>query len=146
MVASGFLVTNGSEAFYSAYESMVEQAMDRQPGVRIQVDRSRAGNAFSFDIELTNLSEVTLSSSGNGATVNVLVFEEGVEGGATGRFVRGVGEAPIVDLEPGQTASFAVQVTPNDPDWPNLHSVVLVDYRPRGTIGHYETLQAAYQP
>ncbi len=145
MVASGFLVTNGSESFYSAYESLVEQALDRPPTARIQVERSRVGNAFSFAIDVTNLSDVTLSSAANGATVNVLVFEEGAEGAVTDRYVRGVAETPINDLEPGQTASFSVEVTPNNPDWPSLHSVVLVDYRPRGTIGHYETLQAADQ-
>ena len=42
--------------------------------------------------------------------------------------------------------SFTVEIAPQGVvDWDKVHSVVIADYRPGGTTGAYDTLQAAHE-
>ena len=92
---------------------------------------------------MTNLSGTDLSPS-NGATVHALVYEE-TKVNLTGRFVR---DAPYVAINPalahGDTRVFSLDSTPlTGVDWDKIDVIVIVDYRPGGATGPYDTLQAA---
>ena len=144
MVDSGNQISNGSVAFAQRYRAMVDAALQRPAAARLQVDRERVGNSFQFDIALTNLSDVTLSSA-NSATLHVIVYEE-AHAGDTDRWVRAATMRSISNLPPGETASFSAEIAPQGVvDWDKVHSVVIADYRPGGATGAYDTLQAAHQ-
>ncbi len=143
MVDSGQSITSGSENFYQKYRSMVEAALLRPPRARLEVSRERIGSTFRFDIELTNLSGVTLDSS-NAAKLHVIVYEEKhvVD---TDRWVRAAEGHAISNLAAGQTGNFTIEVTLQGVDWDKIHTVVLADYRPDGASGSFDTLQAVHQ-
>jgi len=144
MVDSGNQISNGSVAFAQRYRAMVDAALQRPAAARLEVNRERIGNSFRFDIALTNLSGVTLSSA-NSATLHVIVYEE-AHVGDTDRWVRAATTRSISNLPPGEAASFTVEIAPQGVvDWDKVHSVVIADYRPGGTTGAYDTLQAAHE-
>jgi hypothetical protein len=144
MVDSGNQISNGSVAFAQRYRAMVDAALQRPAAARLEVSRERVGNSFQFDIALTNLSDVTLSSA-NSATLHVIVYEE-AHVGDTDRWVRAATFRSISSLPSGESASFSVEIAPAGVvDWDKLHSVVIADYRSGGTTGAYDTLQAAHQ-
>ena len=144
MVDSGNQISNGSVAFAQRYRAMVDAALERPAAARLEVNRERVGSSFRFDIELTNLSDVTLSSA-NSATLHVIVYEE-AHVGDTDRWVRAATYRSISSLPPGETASFSVEIAPQGVvDWDKVHSIVLADYRPGGATGAYDTLQAAHE-
>jgi hypothetical protein len=144
MVDSGNQISNGSVAFAQRYRAMVDAALQRPAAARLEVDRERVGNSFRFDIALTNLSDVTLSSA-NSATLHVIVYEE-AHVGDTDRWVRAATAQPISTLAPGETGTFTAEVAPQGVvDWDKVHSVVIADYRPGGASGAYDTLQAVHQ-
>jgi len=144
MVDSGNQISNGSVAFAQRYRSMVDAALQRPASARLEVSRERVGSSFHFDISLTNLSDVTLSSA-NSASLHVIVYEE-AHVGDTDRWVRAATFRSISNLEPEATASFTVEIAPQGVvDWDKVHSVVIADYRPGGASGAYDTLQAAHE-
>jgi hypothetical protein len=144
MVDSGNQISNGSVAFAQRYRAMVDAALQRPAAGRLEVHRERVGNAFRFEIELTNLSDETLSAA-NSATLHVIVYEE-AHVGDTDRWVRAATYRSISTLPPGEAASFTVELAPlGVVDWDKLHSVVIADYRLGGATGAYDTLQASHQ-
>ena len=106
-------------------------------------------NRIHFDIELTNLSGVTLSS-GNAAAVHAIVYEEHTPvdpttDHITKRIVRAVVSTNLATpLAHGATATLTVETgeLSNVVDWSKVHTLVLADYRPAGSDA-YDMLQAA---
>lgn len=144
MVDSGHEISNGYEPFATVYRDMVERALARPPGVRLVVARERIGNRFRFEVRVTNLGEVTLSSS-NIARVHAIVYED-AHVADTNRFVRGARSTGISSLAPGATETYTIEISLSSGlNWDKLHSVVLVDYRPGVNTGTYDMLQAAHQ-
>ena len=152
MVDSGHQFSNGylGSSAHDTYKDMVDTALARPSQADIQALGRRIGNKIHFDVQLTNLSGVSLSSS-NGATVHGLVYEEHTPvdptvDHVTQRIVRAAvftGVAPA--LANGATITFTLE-TPdltNVVDWAKLHFIVLADYRPGGSSGAYDMLQAA---
>lgn len=143
MVDSGHQVTNGNEDFQTVYSAMVDTALLRPALARLEVDREQVGNVLDFSIELTNLSGVTLDSD-NGATVYAMVYED-LGKATSSRIVKAVALIPITGLEDGETETFSLQVALTDPGWANLPAVVFTEYRPMGSTGAWDMLQAVVQ-
>jgi len=144
MVDSGHRFSSGPVDFHSVYSGMVEAELARTPGADLESTSFRVGNRLQFSGRMTNHSGVTLSSTGNDATFHALVYEE-VSAGSTGRVIRAAVSSPITaDLPDGDAVAFAME-TPDlsGVNWDNLHSVVFADYRPEGSLGAYDMLQAA---
>jgi len=142
MVDSGNQISSGYVDFYNVYKGMVDIALGRQAQADIKTYWLRTGNRVSFSIRVTNLSDVTLSSGDNSAMVHALVYED-VHVHATNRFVRATVSTSISSLTPNDTATYTLE-TPelSGVDWDKLHFVALVDYRPAGSSGAYDILQA----
>jgi len=142
MVDSGNQISNGYVNFYNVYKTMVDNALARPPQADIQAYCWRTANKVGFNIQVKNLSAVTLSSS-NSATVHAIVYED-AHVKVTNRFARAAVDQGISNLAPNATATFTLE-TPDLSNviWDNLHFVVLVDYRPSGSVGAFDTLQAA---
>ena len=127
----------GSAAAFNYYSQlMISDSLARPPQADISAQVQRVGNSYHFDVEVMNLSGVTLSPS-NEATVYAIVYETGSPDYVTqltSRFVQAVASTSISSLADGATASFSLD-TPDlsDVDWTRLHPVVLVDYRPGGS-------------
>jgi hypothetical protein len=148
-VDSGHLWSLGPTDYSTDYRAMVDAELSRPPQGSISVERVRVGDTFEFTIEVTNATGVELSYS-NQATVHAIVFEDAPDGlsRVTDRYVRGAAYGFIAWLADGATDSFdlVVDLTGIAVDWNDLHSVVLVDYRPGGSSGPYDMIQAAFQP
>jgi hypothetical protein len=142
MVDSGNQTSNGYVDFYDVYQAMVDSALARPAQAEIQAYWSRTGDRVGFDVEVKNLSSATLSSATNSATVHGIVYED-ARVGITNRFARAAVETGIPDLAPNATATFKLETSDlSGVDWDNLHFVVLVDYRPSGSVGAFDMLQA----
>lgn len=147
MVDSGNQISQryDSSDYYNTYKDMVDTSLARPPQANITVQSQRVGDHFHFDVQVTNLSGVTLSSS-NSATVNVIVYEEGATAGVTERYVRAVESIGISSLANGATGSFSLDTSDiSGVDWSKLYTVVLVDYQPGGLGTAYDMLQAAFE-
>ncbi len=146
MVDSGNYASNGSEDFDTKYRSMVDTSLGREPQAEISAVGQRVGDTLHFDVEVTNRSDVTLSSANN-AAVWVTVYEEFDSPGGerlTNRYVRATNSDSIsTALPPGGVQSFTLDATALDGVvWDNLRAVVLVDYQPSGSSEAYDMLQA----
>jgi hypothetical protein len=142
MVDSGHQITMGYEDFHTVYKGMVDAALARPAQGEMQAHWARVGNRIRFEVQLTNGTPVTLSAS-NGATVHAIVYEDTTVN-ATSRLSRAAAYVDIANLEPGATASYVLETEDlQGVDWSKLHMVALADYRPGGTSGPYDVLQAA---
>ena len=142
MVDSGNQISSGYVDFYNVYKSLVDTALARPAQAEIQAYWWRTGNRAQFYARVENLSSVTLSSS-NSATVHAIVYEDAhiME---TDRFARAAVATGISNLAPNASATFTLETSDLvDVNWEKLHFIVLVDYRPSGATGNYDTLQAA---
>lgn len=143
MVDSGNQISNGYVDFYNVYKAMVDAALARPAQAEIQAHWWRTGDKVGFYVQVKNLSTVTLSSGANSATVHAIVYED-ARVKVTNRFARAAVKADISNLTPNATATFTLETSDlSDVNWDNLHYIVLVDYRPSGSIGAYDMLQAA---
>jgi uncharacterized repeat protein (TIGR01451 family) len=153
MVDSGHQITSGytdATSTYNTYKAMVDAALARPALAEIEAHSQRSGDRLHFDVQLTNRSGVTLSSS-NSATVHAIVYEEHTPldpnvDHITGRIVRAAVSTGISPALPdGATATLALETAElnNVVDWDKVHTLVLADYRPGGTSGAYDMLQAA---
>lgn len=143
MVDSGNQISNGYTDFYNAYRAMVEASLARPPKADITAYYTRVGDKLEFDIHVTNESGTTLSWE-NSATIHAIVYEE-AHVALTDRYVRAaMFEFIATPLANGDTASYTLTTEDiGGVNWDNIHSVVLVDYRPSDTSSTYDTLQAA---
>ena len=153
MVDSGNQIDNGYvsvETSYNTYKDMVDTALARPALAELQARSQRVGDSFHFDIQLTNLSGVTLSFD-NRAAVHAIVYEEHTPldpnvDHITGRIVRAATFASVSPaLAHGETATFTLDSGDlnNVVDWDKVHTIALADYRPGGSSGAYDMLQAA---
>lgn len=135
--------------FAGVYGPMVDAALARPATGTLHVVRQRVGDTFEFSVEVVNRTGVTLSTA-NGAAVHALVFEDDPSGVSrvTGRYLRGDDAVSIASLTDGDSATFdlVVDLAGIGVNWDNLHSVVLVDYRPGGYSGPWDMVQASFQP
>ena len=140
MVDSGNQIDNGLP-YRSTYENMLNSAMARPAQADIHAASSRVGERVHFDVYVKNLSGVTLSSS-NGATVWAIVYEE-AHVATTDRYARAAVSAGISNLPHGHVAHVALE-TPEliGVNWDKLHLLILAEYRPGGTSGPWDMLQA----
>jgi uncharacterized repeat protein (TIGR01451 family) len=150
MVDSGQYISNGylGDSAHDTYKGMVDAELARPAQAEIVALAQRLGNSFHFEGQLTNLSGVTLSS-GNSATVHAIVYEEHTPvdpnvDHITGRIVRAAVSTSISSLADGATTSFVLDTAELSSvvDWDKVHTVVLADYRPGGSSGAYDMLQA----
>ena len=145
MVNSGHQVKSGYTAdLYNIYKGMVDAELARAPLADIEAYSWRVDNHVKFSGQMTNRSGQTLSTVRNDATLHALVYED-AHVGVTNRFVRAVVSQPIsADLLSGSSISFDLE-TPDltGVNWTKLHMLVLADYRPNGSSGAYDMLQAA---
>jgi uncharacterized repeat protein (TIGR01451 family) len=150
MVDSGVYISNGylGDSAHDTYKAMVDAELARPGQAEIVALAQRLGNSFHFEGQLTNLSGVTLSS-GNSATVHAIVYEEHTPvdpnvDHITERIVRAAVSSPISSLADGATTSFVLDTAELSSvvDWGKVHTVVLADYRPGGSSGAYDMLQA----
>jgi uncharacterized repeat protein (TIGR01451 family) len=151
MVDSGVYISNGylGDSAHDTYKAMVDAELARPAQAEIVALAQRVGNSFHFEGQLTNLSGATLSSS-NSATIHAIVYEEHTPEDPnvdhiTGRIVRAAVSSPISSLAHNATASFVLDTAELSTvvDWDKVHTVVLADYRPGGSSGAYDMLQAA---
>ena len=144
MADSGHQYGSGPVSYYSVYKGWLDTELARPAGAELAVHASRVGNHYSVSVDLVNRSGVTLSTA-NGATVHVIVYED-IKVGVTSRTVRdavytSIG-SPIAD---NGRASFVLDTKDLSPaNWANVHVIALADYRPGGTTGAYDMLQAAF--
>jgi len=151
MVDSGQQISNGylGSSAHDTYQAMVDAELARPPLALLEAIGWRLGNRMHFDGTLTNLSGVTLSSS-NSATIHALVYEEHTPvdpnvDHITGRIVRAAVSTEVSPaLAHGAARTFALDTSElsNVVDWTEVHAIVLVDYRPAGSSGAYDMLQA----
>jgi len=125
----------------NVYRDMVDTSLSRPPQAEIAAYWQRADDKVDLTIEVTNLSDVTLSST-NDATVWGIVYED-EHVANTDHYVRAVASTDISNLAPGASMTYTLQ-TPDltGVDWSNLHYVALVDYRPNPGERPHDTLQA----
>jgi uncharacterized repeat protein (TIGR01451 family) len=150
MVDSGQYISNGylGSSAHDTYKAMIDVELARAAQAEIVAQAQRVGDSFHFEGQLTNLSGVTLSS-GNSATIHAIVYEEHTPvdpnvDHITERIVRAAVSSPISSLANGATTSFVLDTAElsSVDDWNKLHTVVLADYRPGGSSGAYDMLQA----
>jgi uncharacterized repeat protein (TIGR01451 family) len=151
MIDSGQQFSNGylGSSAHDTYKAMIDAELARPPQAELTASSQRISDRIHFDIELTNLSSVTLSSA-NGAAVHAIVYEEHTPvdptmDHITQRIVRAVVSTNLTTpLVPGATTTLAVETGElgNVVDWSKVHALVLADYRPAGSAA-YDMLQAA---
>ncbi len=151
MVSSGHQFSHGylGSPAHDTYKAMVDAELARPAQAEIAAQSQRIGNKVHFDVQLTNLSGATLSSS-NAARVHAIVYEEHTPvdpnvDHITGRIVRAaVSTAVSPALANGAAAAFTLETADltNVVNWAKIHTLVLADYRPGGSSGAYDILQA----
>ena len=147
MTDSGYNTADGPVSFPTG-QIMIDDSLARAPKADIFAQVQRVGDSYHFDVQVTNLSGVGLSSS-NEATVYAIVYEDVTPNASTtpltSRYVRAVASTGISSLANGATGSYSLDTSDlTGVDWGRLHPVVLVDYRPGGS-GYYDMLQAAFE-
>ena len=75
MVDSGNNAKAGPAVYLAAYSTMVDASLARAPQAELQAYWSRQGDKVNFSVQVKNLSGRTLSS-GNGATVHAIVYQQ----------------------------------------------------------------------
>jgi hypothetical protein len=142
MVDSG-KQTRQSVGTYPAYQSMVNTSLARPAQAEVSADWQRVGNHVRFNATVKNLSGTTLNTAKDARVWGIVYEETHVQ--LTNRFVRAVGATAITSLADNATATFTVDTADLDGDvnWDKLHFIALVDYRPGGSSGPYDMLQAA---
>ncbi|MBN1402326.1 MAG: hypothetical protein JXA74_15910 [Anaerolineae bacterium] len=145
-VDSGQQIASGYEDFAARYRGMVSAALARPAEAELVATGQRVDDGLRLSVQLTNRSGVALGSA-NDATLWVIVSEEHAgpgEGRLTGRVVRHNEAWKIASLAPDATATYTLDTMPlSGVDWTHVRAVVLADYRPGGSVGPYDMLQAA---
>jgi hypothetical protein len=130
---------------------MIDDALIRPPRAEIQGVwwRETIGidSIVAFYVQVKNLTSDTLLYSTNGAEIHAIAYED-AHINQTDHFGRGADSTFILDsLAPNSTSIFRTSINEaylSDANWDNLHFITMVDYRPGGSIGPYDMLQAAY--
>jgi hypothetical protein len=144
MLDSGHLISSGPVDFALVYSNLVEDELERPPAGEVEAYVRRVGNAMRIYCRAVNGTAKTLSAAANGARMHALVWENR-KVGVTSRMLRA---APSLAIDAPVTPGGALTATLETPlltgvDWSTMHALALVDYRPAGATGPYDTLQAA---
>lgn len=146
-IDSGFVISYGDEDYRKVYKAKLDKELRRVAGadVKVRYERDRTG-AVNARIDVTNRTDRTLGPA-NVARVHVLVYED-EKVAYTSRFVRAGSFFPLdEDLEPGKSASYELTVTPdklrNVTNLNKFKVVGFIEYRPGGTTGAFDMLNAA---
>ena len=143
MVDSGYQISSGYVNFYDVYKGMVDASLARPPQASIEAYTWRDGDKVGYYVQLLNLTGVTLSYA-NSAMVHGIVYED-IHVGDTSRYVRAVASTQIPNLASQASATYTFKTSDlTGVNWNNQHYLVLVDYKPGGTSGKYDMLQAAH--
>ncbi|MHB0876475.1 MAG: InlB B-repeat-containing protein [Anaerolineae bacterium] len=159
IVDSGHAYTSGlrepATVFYTDYKALVDAELARPAQAVAEAYSTRVGDVMHVYLQVQNLSGTTLSAA-NDATATAIVYQDVVPGAyidpgdpevgyyLTGRFARSAPSLPVASpLAPEATQGFSLNSTAlSGYDWSKLHSVAFVDYRPGGSSGAYDMLQA----
>lgn len=144
MADSGNRLSSGPVAFANVYRGIVQAEMARPPQAAIEAYARRVGDSVRVYARFTNQSQATLMDASNGATIHAITWED-AHVGVTGREVRAAPFARVTSpVAPQGVAAFTLDSPAlSGVNWDNLHTVVVVDYRPGGQTGPYDMLQAA---
>ena len=147
MFDSGNQINNGNVEFYNVYKPMVETALARPAKAAIHSWVLRCGDRLRFFIRVTNHGGAPVGGAGSEAAVHAIVYED-AHVADTNRYVRAAVATSIAQaLADGSSAFFTLESPElTGVNWDKLHSVALADYRPAGTTGPYDMLQAALAP
>jgi thiol-disulfide isomerase/thioredoxin len=140
MVDSGNQFSNNVDEA-NVYRDMIDTSLARPPQAEIEAYWQRVGDSVKFTVQVTNLSDIHLSST-NDATVWGIVYEDEHVANMD-HYVRAVASDNVANLAPGASMTYTLQTTDlTGVDWSKLHYVALVDYRPNPDIRPHDTLQA----
>jgi hypothetical protein len=144
LVSSGHKVSTGLRAPYVTYRTMIESDLTRPATGELHAWWWRDDTDVVVWATLRNTGTVPLSRWANLATFNAMVYEPIYEFPFQDP-VRGMGAVALPSpVEPGATAQLQTRVVaPAVADWTRAAVVALVDYRPAGTTGPYDVVQAA---
>ena len=143
MVDSGHQISTGPVDFAAVYGAMIEDSRTRPALARMTVSGTHVGDLIRFEVRLGNDSGVTLSAA-NGAALTALIFEE-PESLGTVPPVLSATVLPISTLADGDVREFSFEVA-TDIEPEKTRWVVIADYRPPGSAGAFDTLQAVSGP
>ena len=143
MVDSGHQISSGYVSFTSVYKSLIDAELPRPAGADLWATGARVGNHVRVTVRFRNQTGATLSS-GNGATVHVLAYEDS-DAGVTNTMVRAAASTSVSPaVGPGASVVFTLDTADFDPaDWSKVHAVALLDYRPVAGQAAYDMAQAA---
>lgn len=143
MVGSGLDVDQGPVDYYARYKAMLDAELARPPQASMRAWSRRQGGGVQVFVRATNLASVPLTTD-HAAGFWVVVWEDNPIG-LTATWVRATTASPLTaTLAPGATAFATVDVpSVGSVDWDRLRSLVLLEHRPGGALGRYDTLQAA---
>jgi hypothetical protein len=147
MVDSGNQISNGWVDFYGVYKGMVDAELARPPQALVLAYWWRTGDRVHFSVQVTNSSGGALGEA-NRASVHAMVYEVYEDEEAlvhtTRRFVQATVTQGVGSLDPGEGAAFNLETDDlTGVDWNRLFCLAAVDYRPAGSSGPYDMLQAA---
>ena len=144
MADSGHYWGNGYVSFYSVYQAAVDAEIARPAGADLSAGARRDRQPLPG-----------VGAGDEPEWVHALVFEPGkiqafvyedIKIGVTSRTTRSVASVSIgAALEDNASRSLVLDTDDISPaDWSKVHVVVAVDYRPGGTTGAYDMLQAVF--
>ena len=148
MVDSGHTITNGYTygVTYQTYKDMVDASLARpaQAGFDL-LNSARVSNHLHFAGRVTNWMPTNLPATAN---VHIIIYEVHTPVAnehVTQRILRAhVYQSIGVSLPTNASATFSLDTAElsNIVDWSKVRAVALIDYRPGGTTGAYDMLQA----
>ncbi len=156
MVDSGHQSARGGTRdqtyYYNTIRSMIDKELARAPKAVVTATYKRVLNHVVFTVKVTNQSGVALYTVNNGAMVHGVVYESFTNTTRpaytlVNNFARVAAYTTITtSLANGATATYTLTTRdlPSGTKWANLHYVAMVDYRPAGSTGAYDMLQAAF--
>jgi hypothetical protein len=144
MANSGHQISTGSVNFASVYAGMIDSELQGPAGADVWAVATRLGDHFRVSVHVRNRSGSTWTTAMD-PTIHVLVYEDAAVG-VTNTYVRSAAYSRITSaLDDGATTGVVLETAAISPaDWAKVHVIALVDYRPGGTTGAYDMLQAAH--
>ena len=144
LLDSGHKVLAGPVLDEFAVTDLIDDELSRPPTGQVEAYSRRLGNSVRIYARLTTGPQTAPLGPGNDTTFHALVWEDAPIG-TTGRTLRA---APFVASPAVVTAGGDWAVTLDTGqlaplDWAKLHAVAFVDYRPGGSTGPYDTIQAS---
>lgn len=142
MLSSGHSVTQGAQDFYPNYKAMIEAELPRPAAVELEAWQQQAGAVMRVWVSLRNTSALSLDAS-NQAAVWAIMWDQGTTG-VTGMYVRAAKKAAVSQgIPPGGQGGFTFDLAmPTGIDPSKLRTVVLAEFRPGGSAGPFDMLQA----